>query len=145
MRNPPYTWSWVGYGTINNMIDSVDSAIETPEQLGAVEIAGNLRRLVDRLAVPDRDPMRLRRQLLDAQRALVASLIDLNAIVGGPALLAPTGQRDGASASAATGQTNTHAGQHLKGLAARVSPAEHGLARTPESLPARTDGSRRDR
>jgi len=48
-------------------------------------------------------------------------------------------------ASTATGQSNIDAGQHHNGLVARVSPAEHGLARTPESVPARTDGSRRDR
>ena len=72
------------------MIDSADHPIETPTQLGSVEIAHNLQRLTDRLAKPDRDPIRLQHQLLGAQRDLVAALVDLNAIVGGPALLATT-------------------------------------------------------
>lgn len=74
------------------MIDTADP-IETPAQLRASEIARNLQRITDRLATPDRDPARLHHQLLHAQRDVVATLIDLNAILGGPAPLpAPDAQ-----------------------------------------------------
>jgi hypothetical protein len=67
--------------------------IETPVQLRAVEIARNLQRITDKLTTPDRDPVQLHRQLLHAQQDVVAALIDLNAIIGGPAPL-PTQTRD---------------------------------------------------
>ena len=66
------------------MIDKADS-LETSAQLRTVEIARNLQRIIDPLAAPHKDPRRLHRQLLDAQREVVAVLIDLNAIVGSPA------------------------------------------------------------
>jgi hypothetical protein len=67
--------------------------IETPVQLRAVEIARNLQRITDKLTVPDRDPAQLHRQLLHAQQDVVAALMDLNAIIGGPAPL-PAQPRD---------------------------------------------------
>ena len=73
------------------MIDTGDP-IETPAQLRAVEIARNLQRITDQLTVPNRDPARLHRQLLDAQQDVVAALIDLNAIIGGPAPLPAPGR-----------------------------------------------------
>jgi len=94
LRNALYTRCWGGCGKISVMIDPVDHPIETPTQLRTVEVARNLQRLTARLTAPDRDPMRLHHQLLGAQRDLVAALVDLNAIVGGPALLTATTQRD---------------------------------------------------
>jgi hypothetical protein len=78
---------WIGHN--GYVIDTV-GVIETPAQLRAVEIAGNLQRITDQLTAPDRDPARLHTQLLGAQRDVVAALTDLNAIVGGPALLPST-------------------------------------------------------
>ena len=64
--------------------------IETPAQLRVVEIAGNLRRITDHLSAPDRDPHQLHKQLVAAQQDMVASLMDLNAIIGSPAPLPRT-------------------------------------------------------
>jgi hypothetical protein len=64
------------------VIDKADP-LETSAQLRTVEIARNLQRIIDPLAAPHKDPRRLHRQLLDAQREMVAVLTDLNAIVGG--------------------------------------------------------------
>jgi hypothetical protein len=70
-------------------------ALETPRQLRAAEIARNLDRITDQLAEPDRDPTRLHHQLLDAQSQLIASLVDLNAMIGSPAPLpSPTRSPD---------------------------------------------------
>jgi hypothetical protein len=49
--------------------------------------------------VPNRDPARLHHQLLHAQQDVVAALIDLNALIGGPAPL-PSRARDLDGASA---------------------------------------------
>ena len=73
------------------MIDPVEP-IETTDQLRAFEIARNLQRITNKLAAPDRDPAQLHRLLLHAQRDVVDALIDLNAIVGCPALLLPRDQ-----------------------------------------------------
>ncbi|MDT7556638.1 MAG: hypothetical protein QOI68_1108 [Pseudonocardiales bacterium] len=67
--------------------------IETQVQLRAVEVARNLQRITDQLTVPNRDPARLHHQLLHAQQDVVAALIDLNALIGGPAPL-PSRARD---------------------------------------------------
>jgi hypothetical protein len=64
--------------------------IETPAQLRVAEIAGNLRRITDHLSAPNRDPRQLHEQLLAAQQDVVASLMDLNAIIGSPAPLPHT-------------------------------------------------------
>jgi hypothetical protein len=72
------------------VINSADP-IETAAQLRATEIARNLQRITDQLTTPHRDPARLHRQLLHAQRDVVATLIDLNAIIGGPAPLPSVG------------------------------------------------------
>jgi hypothetical protein len=77
------------------VINSADP-IETPAQLRATEIARNLQRITDQLTTPHRDPLRLHRQLLHAQRDVVATLIDLNAIIGGPAPLPSAGDDPGA-------------------------------------------------
>jgi hypothetical protein len=64
--------------------------IETPAQLRVAEIAGNLRRITDQLSAPNLDPRQLHEQLIAAQQDVVASLIDLNAIIGSPAPLPRT-------------------------------------------------------
>jgi hypothetical protein len=85
------------------VINSADP-IETPAQLRATEIARNLQRITDQLTTPHRDPARLHRQLLHAQRDVVATLIDLNAIIGGPAPLPSAGDDPGASDRSGGGQ-----------------------------------------
>ena len=73
-------------GRMEYVIDTGRS-LETFAQLRAVEIARNLRRVTDQLAQPNPDPARLHHQLVHAQQHVVAALLDLNAIVGGPARL----------------------------------------------------------
>jgi hypothetical protein len=57
-----------------------------PMQLHASTIATQLHRISGRLAATDPDPIRLRTQLLQAQRDVVDTLAKLNAVLGGPAL-----------------------------------------------------------
>lgn len=56
-------------------------------------IARTLRRTIDQLEAPDPDPARRHHQLVHAQREVIAALIELNAIVGGPAPLPAPGPR----------------------------------------------------
>jgi hypothetical protein len=54
--------------------------------------------ITDHLSAPDRDPHQLHKQLVAAQQDVVASLMDLNAIIGSPAPL-PRTTRDLKNAS----------------------------------------------
>jgi len=58
----------------------------TSAQLHASNIAAQLHRITERLATPDADPNRLRSQLLAAQRDVLDTLVELNGVLGGPAL-----------------------------------------------------------
>jgi hypothetical protein len=58
----------------------------TSAQLHASTIAAQLHRITERLAAPDADPSRLRSQLLATQRDVLETLVELNAVLGGPAL-----------------------------------------------------------
>ncbi|HEV7791816.1 MAG TPA: hypothetical protein VGP05_22610 [Pseudonocardia sp.] len=60
--------------------------VVTSAQLHASSIAAQLNRITERLATPDADPNRLRTQLLQTQRDVLETLLELNAVLGGPAI-----------------------------------------------------------